>query len=601
MNMIEAKIDPNSAQLIIPSQSTRRTEIIKLKKAFPSLIDVSTTSVVSGYSVLLMVHEYIEVEKQNNRNVNLLGQDTLMKQDEMLRPMIHFMADNRYMKSLYSREKLSKEFRREYEVMDNSIWNYLVPMKDHPDVEKPKKDFLLEKAITAISDHYKKDLYRLEVTYEYADWNARLFQQSYLVGTHALDVSPHVFHSESAIRELLDKEFIKNDRRSSYTYKGGKMMWRFLLVDDYAEDKLRLKIHDQGKTISKQVKSDAFGGIKISGRYQKKPPTQQSFKGISKGDIVKKLLEDQEFVVVDRKWDNDSLNGASNADIMLEYVEKFDDAKRALKEKKYDIILLDYLLDDDAKNNIRHYGYELLEDIKNEINTGVKTDDHYLIGPSGHLFFMFMSAFTSAVEGRLLAQGLSRSEKDCWYVDTGACPTNTPQLFTYNLLQLMKKRLEDSGIRRLSSDRILELITKIFTTQKPPYSVTKSIREQARDNYHDVLNHYDDFHKMLKDVQVLEGYDKDNRAKIFNTNGSVLATHFMLNNQNLGGLLEHLVQLVHLTAFGTIRQWAEMWEEYIYVRAYFEKWGNETVNSARFKKACRQIENYIYELKSQQR
>lgn len=33
----------------------------------------------------------------------------------------------------------------------------------------------------------------------------------------------------------------------------------------------------------------------------------------------------------------------------------------------------------------------------------------------------------------------------------------------------------------------------------------------------------------------------------------------------LGSLLEHLVQLVHLVAFGTVRQWPEIWEEYVYI------------------------------------
>ena len=59
--------------------------------------------------------------------------------------------------------------------------------------------------------------------------------------------------------------------------------------------------------------------------------------------------------------------------------------------------------------------------------------------------------------------------------------------------------------------------------------------------------------------------DTQNDTNIFETNESVLATDFVMKNPNLGGLLEHLTQLAYLTAFGTVRQWPEMWEEYQFI------------------------------------
>ena len=211
-----------------------------------------------------------------------------------------------------------------------------------------------------------------------------------------------------------------------------------------------------------------------------------------------------------------------------------------------------------------------------------------------------MSAFSSAVQGRLLAQGLSQSES-YWYIDTGACPTNTPQLFTYSLLQLMEKRLDDSGIWSLTSDEILRLINVIFRTPKTPLLDVSSVRTRARDNYHEVLRLHYNFRTILQDVEVPEDYDEnESPGTLFNTKGSVLASYFMLKNHNLGGLLEHLVHLVHMTGFGTIRQWAEMWEEYIYIRTYFEERGL-SIKDNNFKQMCEHIENYIFDLKSQQR
>ena len=234
---------------------------------------------------------------------------------------------------------------------------------------------------------------------------------------------------------------------------------------------------------------------------------------------------------------------------------------------------------------------ELLEDAR-------KALPEFKLGPRRKQFFIFISAYTTAVNERLLAQGLNRSER-FWFIDTGACPTNTPQLFSYNLLQLMDKRLNDSGITRLSDDNILEFIIRIFIPKKDSPD-NKSVRERARDNYHYLLSRHYHFHEMLDDVDVPSDHD-NNPGSLFNITGSVLVTNFMLNHINIGGLLEHLIQLVHLTAFGTIRQWAEMWEEYIYIRAYFEKSGLNANNHNDFKLACEYIEKYIYDLKRQQR
>ena len=68
-------------------------------------------------------------------------------------------------------------------------------------------------------------------------------------------------------------------------------------------------------------------------------------------------------------------------------------------------------------------------------------------------------------------------------------------------------------------------------------------------------------------------------------------------------MLEHLTQLVHLTAFGTIRQWPEMWEEYIYFKAQFEKQQDndqDAVDQKRLDTLFTNIEQYILDLKSQQ-
>ena len=371
------------------------------------------------------------------------------------------------------------------------------------------------------------------------------------------------------------------------------------------------------------------------------------------------------------------------ATFLIEYAETLDDAEEALQTKKYDFILLDYLLNNE-------YGYELLdriycyreaqrifdetdrekdwnnltnaiscdnpsgeydellrylsrkmnqknnqndkllkikkwieeidkekselkdlrEKISNKNNKDKKEqerikeqqiqenlkinllnileEDKYKFGPHERFYFMFISAYTSAVYERLLAEGLNRNEK-YWYIAVGACPTNTPKLFMYNLLKLMEKQLVDSGITKMSPEEIYRVANKIYGGETVNNEWAPKVRRNANDYYQDVLRLQYRYKKMLADVDI------PRNGGIFNTNGSVLITDFIKKNVNLGGFLEHFTQMVHLTAFGTVRQWHEIWEEYIYFKSQFNI--SEFKDKEKFYKLCVAIEKYVIALK----
>ena len=161
----------------------------------------------------------------------------------------------------------------------------------------------------------------------------------------------------------------------------------------------------------------------------------------------------------------------------------------------------------------------------------------------------------------------------------------------------MEKQLVDSGVNKLSAKGICDVVCDIYDgTNGEDYD--KSVRYRANKHYQKVLDMHYLYRKMLKDVQFPPG----NKNSIFDTEGSVLITNFISKDINLGGLLEHLTQLVHLTAFGTVRQWPEMWEEYIYFKSQFdlkqfEKEIGENADSL-FYELCVKIESYILKLKS---
>lgn len=529
-------------------------------------------------------------------------------------PIIHFATTDIFVNNLFGRAPLHPLVPRLYQIIDNSIWNFYVPLLDliYPDfiegdieIDNPKKGkqgkqewtFLFRKALNCIDNNYKRGLYHLEVSHEYADLNARLVYESFLAGAHASGVAPFIFHSEGAIKRLIKREFNQVDRLYNLrptTERIAKQNWRILLVDDRAKQGLGKK--GEPNYVKEYIKETEDNELPWNCKIV-----------IIKHILKSHFCQFKNLVISQRKYDEpttpnemDIVTSKPNEKngILIEYVETLEGAKTALKTKKYDIILLDYLLD--SSNGRVCYGYELLDDINRDYVSSIKNkwNPKYKLGPHERLFFIFISAYSSAVYERLLAEGLNRSEK-YWHIAVGACPTNTPKLFLYNLLKLMEKQLADSGVDKLSVQGIYNVVNRIFGRDPNDIDANKPVRYRANKYYQEVLDMHYLYHKMLKDVQFPSGNNS-----IFDTKGSVLITNFISKNTNLGGLLEHLTQLVHLTAFGTVRQWPEMWEEYIYFKAQFDieqfkKCGSATENyEQKFNQLCIDIENHIIQLKS---
>lgn len=590
---------------------------------------------------------------------NKMGGMNVDKWDAL--PCIHIIETSLFVESLYGSDPLDEKVPRSFQIMDNSIWNYLVIQHEVPDFDKTgrktsiKYEDCFYNALKSIFHNYEKHLYNLSVAKEYADLNARLAREAFVAGSHAEGVSPFIFHSESAIQRMIKKEFIGED---DVLNRIADSKWRILLVDDKAIQGMESNINV--KATEFQWNCKLFVIISLFEKFlQKHSFTEKNgnlsekcrivCKEYQKGGNVKFRRVDykrKELVEIEKKDINDDII------IIFEYAQNVKEAEIALTNKTYDLILLDYYLGKDDKRHI--YGTDLLEivytnvsskkqikditskkykenkifddqDVKYEelrkyinkkghedliclyknrsneliakVSEMLKAERKLRKGPCGRQFFMFISAYSSAVHDRLLAESLNLSE-DYWFISLGACPTNTPQLFLYNLIKLMEKRLDDSGLLKLSSGEVYELINRIYLP-KDKDSKKESVRKRANAHYQEVLSLQYHYRSILRDVEIPFGQN----TSVFDTKGSVLMTNFIRKKINLGGMLEHLTQLVHLTAFGTIRQWPEMWEEYIYFKAQFEKQldeDNDTSN-VNYEQLFSNIEDYILELKSQQR
>lgn len=503
----------------------------------------------NGYKLRIDVYTPNEIISQKNQKNQIpFGQEGLMGDIEKT-PIIHLVLTDFLNDSLHSEnEQLHPLIPRYFQIIDSNIWNHYVPMVKF-DSSEDGFYFLFTNAVNEIYNNHEKGLYTLEVTSEYADINARILQQSYLIGHHGSGVAPFIFHSEGYIKKLINDEKLI-DRIC-------ERKWRFLLVDD--------KSNAPMTSVNTVTVKEGCLDTKLK---------------IIKNRLESIFTNSTEFQIFDETGQVDG----KKCGILIESVSSIDEAKESLKKREYDIILLDYLLDK-GKNGGYEYGYDLLNDIKKSIKD---KSDKYLIGPRGCYFFMFISAYPSAVHDRLLAEGLNLHER-YWHINAGTCPTNTPQLFLYNLLKFMHRRLERLGINRLSHKGIRDQILKIFEHPKDDKD-RKTVREMADDQYRNVLRLQYHYRRMLKDVYLPKKGDN-----LYNIKGSVLVSDFIQQDDWLGGFLEHISHLIYLVAFGTARQWPEMWEEYLYIRPYLARIEESPSEVSTL------IEDYISKLKQQQR
>lgn len=541
----------------------------------------------NGFKVWLVVHpmeEFLNAGDRMQGDMPPFAQDLLLydqeKRDKEERelamfPVMHITTTTIMLPAIYTSAPLHRLVPRYHLIIDDSIWNYhvsifgkdlvgtLLPEKDPitMTVRNSLKDFpeSFRDVLQSIKRNYDRHLYHLQVAKEYSDLHARMSAQAYLTGSHAVGVSPFVFHSEGFVKMMIKREFESGEGAIETSLKKDdiiKHKWRLLLVDDKAKEEMK-----HNPELKESGWNNKLSIIEWTLRHY------FDWKG---GEIQSRLWSEKGTVCND------------DCVILIEYAQTLSDAIEAMKHEKYDIVLLDYLLDTDAANKDQNYGFSLLNNIYHDKSDNNQFN-HYKCGPSERFFFMFISAYSTAVYERLRAETLNLSE-DYWHISLGACPTNTPQLFLYNLLKLMEKRLNDSGMTTLSANSLSRLIKDIYEKQ----SGGNPVRRRANKLYEKVLSRHYHYRRIMKDVAIPAG------NSLFDTSGSVLMTEFVQHRTNLGGLLEHLIHLVYITAFGTIRQWPEMWEEYLFVKALFRELPDANEENL---DAFNSIEQYILDLK----
>lgn len=543
------------------------------------------------------------------------GQDELeYKKGRKIYPIVHLTIYNIFKHEIAGLTQAPKRYNK---IIDSSIWNYYIPLditiKDADGNELRDIDGnnqweysnnykLFADALNDIARNKKEGLYDLSVAHEFADLNARLVKQSHLNGDGHKGISPFLFHSENEMRERIDEY---NEKANKYTItldKIKKYRWRFLLLDDKSIksmssvndcngtsikdiNKLQIIAHNLHRILGFDeeriwFRTFMFGFDNTNNKIVKEP---SCFGRVKNGAFkpVKELPAKKEDI-----------------QIVIDCVEGVSEAEACLRQYRYEIVLLDYLLNNE-------YGYQLLTHLqkwheakekRKKDGVGNDRDDFYKPGPNKRFYFMFISAFHTAVQERMLEQGFGRTERSLWYIGDGACPTNTPYLFSYQLLLLMRHRITD--LRKENEGgclTLVELLKEIYVNRDKAGLV--DVRERANKHFNHVLYMRSKYHHLEQDF-----YKEDERKDlkgddIMNMRSSLLIQSvFGYVHHFSGAMFEHLQHLVYLTAFGTIRQWTELWEEYVFIHKILTQYDALTGKSDG-KVINRAIRNYIIKLK----
>ena len=475
--------------------------------------------------------------------------------------------------------------------LDSSIWIRYADNKD--DFEKLKVEIL-----------NCNDLYNTYNAKEIKEFRFRIALNSSLSdirGDHAKYVVPFLFHSETKMKNKAITTKVKNGKTKNSLLdklkKNGKQEWRFLIVDDHATIESVVNAETNGASKDSIIPKCKIINNILSNHFNIKCCKCE----YNKDGTIKEDNECRKECQISEKKSDEN-----NITIYLDCATKIKDDKETkiegaiskIEKTKYDLILLDYLLDEKS-DGTRYYAHDFLKkiDIKCKIRDNKEplwTVKNNKIGPKGKFHIFYISAFTNAVHERMLEQGLEYHYK-YWNISRGACPTTTPYLFLYYLLKQMISQIEE--FTKISEEENLKDVTTLLDLLLEIYGRSKKPRERAIRLFNPLL-------KMRLNYDILK-YDvcEDVNCNIFNEqNASKLVTSLFPDITFYDNAFwEHTMHLVYLTAYGTNRQWPDMWEEFMQVKPYLQEAskklkneGNE--NSSKAIDVINGIEEYINSL-----
>ena len=629
--------NPQSGELTINTAATAQQNInnivTKWNRVKQSYKKLTTSDLNMDFVFHADKNDYEKSSNYNNGSLTKTHYDFAQRelkrvQGNTLAPIIHIFPYDIFM---------NEDVYRYKKIVDSSIWNHYIV------IEKGKTLEQLKNVIKQIGVYCAEKRYSLNLTYEYCDFHSQLVDicEKTNSGPHA-DISPFLFHSESEMQKIIDnyKNKVMHDTSLPTILK---YRWRFLLLDDKSGEKMSDYNNAQIDICKLQIVAHdlcllGFGENQIWFRVPEFKPVREGSFLPNNSNSDNRILDDNQriieykeingkrekvepfmkyvgrvkngkFVPGQPKFqvDFETPDNTDDIQIVIDCVKHVDAAQYCLQKYKYEIVLLDYLLYKDKIAGDKEYGYQLLERLNiwhqeklkraKDKKPDAELDNIYHPGPNGRFFFLFISAYTTAVHERMLEKGFGKTERGLWFLGDGACPTNTPYLFAYRLLLLMRYRIKDLSLDNEGGFlSLIDLLKEIFVNTDPRDKLT-DVRERAHKHFNHVLFMRDKYKKLENDLLEEDEKSITTGEDIINMRSSLLIqSAFQRVHLFSGSFFEHLQHLVYLTAFGTIRQWTELWEEYVFIHKTLLRYddltgGSDglTINQA--------IRDYIIQLK----
>lgn len=375
-------------------------------------------------------------------------------------------------------------------------------------------------------------LYGCNNSKEYLEFWARMLINSRLgtfeSSTHG-KIIPIAFHSEGEMAK--ETNSMIKQMREEFTARGAArqpLIWKLLLIDDHATQPLsgcnKTKIdilRDRLAPIFPIEDGDGYAPC----------PTPE---------VTRPALD-------------------SLCLIKLHYSETKDEALQRLKRERFDIILLDYLLNKSATAkdpSSFDTSDELLRELK---DAAIYRRGEY--GPLRHLWFSNASAFAMALYAKMVATGMSYHMPDCWWMDKGACPVSTPELFRHNLLQFMRHQVEflsssfqnpgESGYSTL-----FDLLKEIYLPKN------SHVRDSAAQHFSRLLQLKESYALLRGDIEygMNSETDKHFPEKLAANphKSEIVFSLFPDMTHYSQAFWDHLLRLIYHTAHGSPQDWPQM-------------------------------------------
>ncbi|MBX2929724.1 MAG: TIR domain-containing protein [Saprospiraceae bacterium] len=318
--------------------------------------------------------------------------------------------------------------------LDASIWHRYIALNslhdptDEHTPASPDFDHRIEKLLGKIIGYYEQGLYESVAAVTTLEFQCRMLLNSFIDKAgdrgHHEAVTPFKFHSEAVMEGKCERilQFMQQEREGGTRLSD--LEWNLLMVDDHSNTPLS-SIHLEDET--------------------QEQPLEARTELINKKELIEQLL---------RMGQDASIGGspaikipeygytAGGTGIIKKGIEK-------LKEKSFDIILLDYLIGQSEINpTLKAYGHEFLL----EMTTVAENGANLRRGPAGHFWIYPISSFPNAFTDKLRQLNIDGSNRQ-WFIANGGDPISTPELFRINFYRLILRQITEYYLHEVALER----------------------------------------------------------------------------------------------------------------------------------------------------